>query len=57
MQVKSLASQGGKMSEKHALHSLSLVKQIGILLILFLKYLAIQAITGRKHLFVMTSLG
>jgi hypothetical protein len=45
------------MSEKHALNSLSLVKQIGILLILFLKYLAIQAITGRKHLFVMTSLG
>ena len=46
----------GKKSEKHASYFLSLVRQIGILLILVLKYLAIQAVRERKHLFVITFL-
>lgn len=45
-----------KIVRKHASHFLSLVRQIGFLLILFLKYLAIQAIRERKHLFVITFL-
>lgn len=45
-----------KIIRKHVSHFLSLVRQIGILLILFLKYLAIQAIRERKHLFVITFL-